>query len=124
MSNSKSIAGLVGPVLVATTVSEAINLRIFDSNITPVVYLNGVLLFLAGLSILRAHNLWTWRWPVLITLVGWIGIVGGLLRMFVPQAQQGVTDSVKYGSIIVLFLIGSLLTFKAYISRDNDNSLS
>ena len=56
------------------------------SNPAPVVliYLNGTLLFVAGLSIVRAHNQWKADWPVLVTLMGWFAIVGGLFRMFDP----------------------------------------
>lgn len=43
----------------ALTISEALNLHIWRVNIVPVTYLNGLLLFVAGLSIVRAHNRWT-----------------------------------------------------------------
>jgi hypothetical protein len=72
MTNSKHIAGLIGPTLVALAISEAINLHIWVNNIAPVTYLNGILLFVAGLSIVRVHNRWTGDWPVIITLVGWL----------------------------------------------------
>jgi hypothetical protein len=64
MTNSKQIAGLIGPTLIVLTISEAMNLHIWANNIAPVTYLNGLLLFVAGLSIVRVHNHWTIRWPV------------------------------------------------------------
>lgn len=63
MTDSRRIAGLVGPSLVALTLPEVWNVRTFVSQSAPVVYLNGGLLFVAGLSIVRSHNLWTRRWP-------------------------------------------------------------
>ena len=59
MTNSKQLAGLFGPTLMALTISEALNLHIWRVNIVPVTYLNGLILFVAGLSIVRAHNRWT-----------------------------------------------------------------
>jgi hypothetical protein len=48
MTNSKRIAGLVGPTLIALSVSEALNLRLLTAEIGPnlvhVIYLNGTLL--------------------------------------------------------------------------------
>ena len=123
MTNSKQIAGLVGPTLIAVTLSEAMNLHIFANNIAPVVYLNGTLLFVAGLSIVRAHNLWTYGWPVMVTLVGWIGILGGLFRMFAPEVHQGGQDIATYTVITVLFIIGGLLTLKAYSRKDSTTDL-
>jgi hypothetical protein len=119
MTNSRQIAGLVGPTLIAVAVTEYMNLEVFITSIGPAygphVYLNGTLLFVAGLAIVRSHNLWTRQWPVLITLLGWFLLVLGLLRMAAPIAAQQAaeTPTVLYGSLVGLLAIGILLTFKS-----------
>ena len=118
MTNSIRIAGLLGPTLVAIAVSEWINLPIMLSNPAPVVlvYLNGTLLFVAGLSIVRAHNRWNGGWPVLVTVMGWLAILGGLARMFAPafaQQHEQSTTAIR-ALLIVLLAIGIFLTFQAY----------
>jgi hypothetical protein len=122
MTNSRHIAGLIGPTLIALTTSEAMNLHIWATNIAPVTYLNGLLLFVAGLSIVRAHNRWTRSWPVLVTLTGWCVIFLGLFRMFAPEAQQGGENMPTYAVIIVLFTIGIILTFKTYGREDSNTA--
>jgi len=120
MPNSAYIAKLLGPALIGITVTEWMNLDIFTAAIGPSfathVYLNGTLLFIAGLAIVRAHNVWSRRWPVLITLVGWVAVVGGLSRMVAPvSAQQaGQSASVVYASLVALLAIGVVLTFNSY----------
>ena len=120
MPNSAYIAKLLGPALIGITVTERMNLDIFTAAIGPSfathVYLNGTLLFIAGLAIVRAHNVWSRRWPVLITLVGWVAVVGGLSRMVAPvSAQQaGQSASVVYASLVALLAIGVVLTFNSY----------
>jgi hypothetical protein len=91
-----------------------INFHIWAINIPPVTYLNGILLFLGGLSIVRVHNHWRGGWPVIVTLVGWFGIVGGLFRVFAPEAQQAAPGAPTYAVISVLCAFGIVLTFKAY----------
>jgi hypothetical protein len=124
MTNSAHIAKLLGPALIGITVTEWMNLDIFTAAMGPSfathVYLNGTLLFIAGLAIVRAHNEWSRRWPVLITLVGWAAIVGGLGRMAAPiSAQQaGQSASVVYASLVALLAIGIVLTIKAYGRSD------
>jgi hypothetical protein len=118
--DSTRIGGLLGPTLLAVSITEWMNLDVFTAAIGPSfgphVYLNGTLLFVAGLAIVRAHNYWTRRWPVLITLVGWMAMAGGLSRMIAPVSAQaaGQRPAVVYGSLIALLLIGSVLTFESY----------
>ena len=64
MASSKALAGLVGPTIVAMIVSEypLVQPHLYDTQIPPVVYLSGVLMFVAGLAIMRVHNLWALDW--------------------------------------------------------------
>lgn len=115
MMDSRRLARLIGPTLIALGASEAINYRIWKSNIAPLIYLNGQLLFVAGLSIVQVHNRWTRSWPVMITLAGWVGILGGLFRMFAPEVQR--TRQNAPTTIITASLAGAsgiFLTIKAY----------
>jgi hypothetical protein len=115
MTNSKNIAGLVGPSLIAITIPELFNTHIWASSAYE-VYLNGSLLFVAGLAIVRAHNYWTTSWPVVITFVGWFLMLGGLFRMFAPEMQLEGAKNIALVIAITIFLllIGIFLTFKAY----------
>jgi uncharacterized YccA/Bax inhibitor family protein len=114
MMNSKEISKLVGPTLTVMTISEIINFRIWATNIPPVTYLNGMISFVAGISILRIHNRWERSWPVLITLMGWFGIALGSLRIFFPEAKQAADNAYVYIMIALLGLVGFFLTFKGY----------
>ena len=124
MAESKQLAGLVGPTLIALSLSEALNLDIWTAvpvqALAPVIYLNGTVLFVAGLAIVRAHNRWVLGWPVLVTLVGWIVMLGGLLRMFDPLSGQlpEQKPAAVYAVFAAIFVVGSVLTFKAYHRED------
>lgn len=45
------------------------------------VFVSGILLFGAGLAIVRIHNRWTNGWPMLVTVLGWLFVLGGLARI-------------------------------------------
>jgi len=122
MTDSKRIAGLIGPTVIALTLSEAMNFHIWSTNIAPVTYLNGTILFVVGLAIVRAHNRWIRGWPVLVTLTGWFAILGGLFRMFAPDAPQAPQNAISYAGLIVLLTVGIVLTFQAYRRNDSPNA--
>jgi hypothetical protein len=123
MTDSKNIARLIGPTMIAIGISEALTFHIWTTNIAPLIYLNGVLLFVAGLSIVRVHNRWTRGWPVIVTLVGWVAIFGGLFRMFAPEVQQAGQNAPTVILIEILVgAIGLFLTFKAYFGREENTT--
>jgi hypothetical protein len=78
------------------------------------IFVSGILLFVAGLAIVRAHNIWTGGWPVLVTVLGWLTVLGGLLRMLFPTQLAAMVARVDQSSgwIIVgagILLVGSRL---------------
>jgi len=121
--NSKRIAGLAGPALVAMLVSESplVQPHLYDSQIPPVVYLSGTLMFVAGLAIVRAHNSWVRDWTMLVTLSGWFFLLLGLVRMFAAGLYQRRSAETSQTAFMVgegvLLVFALIMTFKAY-SRD------
>lgn len=121
MADSKRIAAIVGPTIVAMTAAEfpLVQPHLYDAQIPPVVYLSGVLMFVAGLAIVRAHNHWARDWTVMVTLSGWFGLLLGLFRMFAAgQYQRGSANTSATTFMIlegVLLLGGLVMTYKAYV---------
>ena len=121
MTNSKRLAGLLGPTLVVMTISEMLNPHIWDTVLPTQTYLAGSLWFVAGLSIIRIHNHWAINWSVLVTVIGWFALLGGLGRMFFPETvQQGSHHATIVIALqIVLLIIGIFLTFRAFSRSEN-----
>jgi len=120
MTDSRRIAVLLGPTLIALAVSEAMNLRVMAEHPASagLVYLNGTLLFVAGVAIVQVHNRWTRGWPVLVTGMGWFAVLAGLMRMIAPQSTTSGAAWV-YGLLLVLLVIGIVLTFTGYARRES-----
>ena len=118
LKKSKSIARIVGPTLIVMVASElkVWNPNLYDSQIVPLVYLSGVLMFIAGISIVQTHNIWIIGWQTCITIIGWFTLLLGLLRMFFPQVYktQFKNDSSALAVEMLLIFIGVFLTLKAY----------
>lgn len=121
MTDSRRLAGLVGPTLVAVILSEhpLVQPHLYDAQIPPVVYLSGVLIFVAGLAIVRVHNQWRLNWTVLVTLTGWLGLVVGLVRMFGASAYQQAAAGTAPATLMILegavLLAGLVMTVRAYV---------
>lgn len=125
MEKSKSIAGIVGPTLIVMVLSELKiwNPTLYKTQIAPLVYLLGVLLFIAGISIVRRHNIWVLGWQMSLTIIGWLAILLGLIRMFFPHVYKTQFKNNDSALIIevLLILLGIYLTYQAYWTRRTTN---
>jgi hypothetical protein len=81
----------------------------------------GYAAFVPGLAIVYFHNRWTGGWPVLITVMGWLSLVVGFLRIVFPTQLAALATTIApsatgfFPVIAVIFLlIGGFLSFKAY----------
>src|SRR5262249_9789888 len=126
MAHSKTIAALMGPLLAAMGVAMLINRNLFPTIVGEVahnyalIFLSGILTLLAGLAIVRVHNVWSGGWRVVITVLGWLAVVSGLVRLWLPQgaapmaeAFSGSATSLAIGGLVLLVL-GAFLSYKAY----------
>lgn len=113
---SIQIASILGPVLMIVTASEYLNFRIWKDVDPTVVSLNGLILLICGLAMVRFHNFWDLNWTLVITIMGWLIFLAGVFRSFFPTAKQASENTATKIFVIFLFLIGGFLTFKGYFS--------
>jgi len=124
---SKTIAALLGPTLIASAMSIFINLRAWPNLVDQafhnpaLVFVSGYPLFVAGLAIVYFHNRWAAGWPVFVTALGWLAVLGGLSRILFPSGLAGIamravhTTGVMPVAAIIVLLLGGFLSFKAYL---------
>jgi uncharacterized membrane protein HdeD (DUF308 family) len=98
--------------------SPLVQPHLYDKQIPPVVYLSGVIMFFAGLTIVRVHNVWARNWAVLVTLVGWFLLLLGLIRMFAAsqyrQATAGTSSTVVIVLEALLLVVALVITYMGY----------
>jgi len=126
MSTSKLIAGLMGPTLVALAAALVLNLGAIPvlveavSHDPALVLVSGVVTFVAGLAVVRSHNRWAADWTVLVTILGWLALLGGLVRMLFPVklAQMAAGFTGHQGAVMaeaaVFLVLGAFLSVKGY----------
>ena len=90
MSTSVFLARLIGPVMLVIGLAVFANQRAFRDLAEEflasraLLFLSGLLIMPAGLAIVLTHNIWAADGRVMITLFGWVNVVGGALRLVAP----------------------------------------
>jgi hypothetical protein len=127
MATSVFLAKLIGPVLLVASIGLFLNMAGYGAmaqeflRSPALIYLAGILTMTAGLAIVLAHNVWVANWPVLITILGWLGVIGGAARIALPEQTRKVGDTMlrndrtlQIGGAVWL-AIGALLCFFGYV---------
>ena len=83
------IARLIGPAFVAVGLGVLANGPFYTALILEAVhsptliYFSGLMALVPGLAILNVHRSWS-GWPVIITIIGWLMVIGGVIRLVLP----------------------------------------
>jgi hypothetical protein len=92
----------------------------------PVAYVFGLLVVAVGLAIILTHNVWSGgTLPVIVTLIGWLTLIKGLLFLFLPPpAAVGIVlwgpayERFFYLDVAVAFVLGAYLTYAGFRVSD------
>jgi hypothetical protein len=120
------IARLAGPILVTIGIGVLLNLQHYIALIGEAVrspmqiYVAGLLALAGGLAILNAYRAWTADWRVVVTVLGWLMVIGGLFRIVLPRLTAGLATAIYSGSVamtvvgVIVLIVGGYLSFEGY----------
>jgi hypothetical protein len=127
MQRSRYLAKLIGPVMIAIGLSVLLNSGAFRTlaeqflHSYALIFLAGVLTLVAGLALVLAHNLWVGDWRVIITILGWLCVIGGVIRVVFPQQVEAIGvllfqyPATPIAAGTFMLVIGATLSYFGYV---------
>ena len=128
MQTSIFLARLLGPLLLLTGAGIVLNPKSFRTiagevvRSVTLVYLFGFMDLAAGLAIVLTHNVWVASWRVLITLIGWLLLIRGAVRIVAPEIVMGYAAKVIHNKQVipsagaVVGVLGLVLCYFGYVA--------
>jgi hypothetical protein len=128
MPSAVVIARIVGPLFVAIAAGLLLNRAFYAAAIAEAVrsptliYLSGIASLVAGLAILNAHRAWSADWRVVVTVLGWLMVIGGVMRIVLPRVTASIATTLYSGSAamvivgVIVLVLGGFLSFAGYWS--------
>jgi len=127
------LSRLIGLYCILVAISMTVRKQSIIETITallhnaPLMFLVGILTLVAGLAMILAHNVWSGGLStVVVTIVGWITLIKGLLLLFLPQEVEAdlVLYKLHYAQYFYVFMgislvIGIYLTYDGFVSRSH-----
>ena len=126
MPTSIFLARLIGPILVVVAISLLVNRKSLDAlaqellRSHALIYLLGFIDLAVGLAIVLTHNVWVADWRLIITLLGWLLIVRGAVRILITDrvmkfgAKMLKNRNAVVGSLAVTIVLGLVLSYFGY----------
>ncbi len=127
METSVLLAKIIGPLLFIVGLGLLINMEHYrrmmtDFGASPLsIYMAGTTALLLGLLIVTFHNVWEPQWPVIITILGWLTLIKGVIRVVAPKFVQHRAEHYARNttavttSALILLVLGSVLIFFGYL---------
>jgi len=84
------------------------------------LFLSAILALILGIILVLIHNIWVMDWRIVITLLAWLTLLKGLVRLYLPLPSQKMArrfESKKSYLVIgaVTFIIGLFLLYHGFI---------
>ena len=130
MNTSRSLARLMGPILLVIGIGMAFGLMMEGAGYSSVlkefianralIFLTGILTLLAGVAIINVHNVWVPDWRVIVTVLGWLLVLRGIMLLVFPLTVQVFGDRVAMSQAGVTagaaltFVLGAILCIMGY----------
>jgi hypothetical protein len=124
------LAKLIGIYCILVAIPMALNKGATLAMVTalvndaPALYVFGLTIVAAGLAIILSHNAWSGgALPVIVTLVGWLTLLKGLLFLLLPPpAAVGIEiwgntyQHYYYLDVALALILGAYLTYGGFKS--------
>ena len=130
MTTSRYIARLMGPVMLIIGIGMIMGTLTEGEGYSSLmkefigsralIFITGVLALLPGLAVVNAHNLWVLDWRLIVTILGWLLILRGIMNLVFPATVQTLGDRMIASHAGVLagaaftIVIGAILSVMGY----------
>lgn len=125
MGLSIFLAKLIGLYLLIVAAIWIFRKDQFDKSIRDIassrglIVLSGVMSLLSGLAIAIGHSIWQFSWIGLITLLGYLMIIQGVVRLIFPEKLQThmleIMDKGYWAFIAIMIILGGFLTYSGFV---------
>ena len=125
METSTLIAKIIGLIYLSFGVGILLNGNYYKKEIpkllenTAYLIFGGFMAIIFGVLIIENHNYWVKNWSVLITIIGWIALIKGIVLLAFPTVismYKSFFNNVNFYAIlgVLVLMFGLFFTYFGY----------
>jgi uncharacterized membrane protein HdeD (DUF308 family) len=127
-ATTRILARIAGPFVAASGLAVAVRrdavVGIVDGleHDPALVFVLGIFTLLIGVILLVFHNRWGSPVQAVLSLLGWLSVIRGLVLLFVPDlvlalARPAVSPGPAVAAGLITLLIGLWLSYEGYVRK-------
>jgi hypothetical protein len=122
MEISYLLARVLGILFIVIAGAMLINQKFYmivwqDVSKHPILLvISGFISLICGLLIINVHNIWIANWRGLITLFGWMFVIGGACRLIIPEIILKIWQKMMACRYTISIIAGIMLLIGIYLS--------
>ena len=125
METSIIIAKIIGIIYLSFGLGIIINPKLYQKLLQQLLIdpsiriLGGIMAIIIGFLILEYHNFWEANWTIVISIIGWIALIKGILLLTFPKfitIVKPIFDNEKSLRVLAIFvmLIGIVFAYLGF----------
>lgn len=85
-----------------------------------VLYMGGIMALVVGVLLVIFHNTWTKDWSVIITIIGWMALIKGVVILILPKAMISLARSILQSNAfmkieaVIAIVVGVLFAYLGF----------
>jgi hypothetical protein len=124
MELSILIAQIISVIYIASGFAVLIGQLNFNNfakdfkNSPALTFIAGSIGVIIGMVLVHYHNNWVNNWTILITVISWIFLIGGVLVIVVPKSLLLLSESFKHSRLwgIVMIFFGLIFGYFGFLN--------
>jgi uncharacterized membrane protein len=79
----------------------------------------GIVSLVIGLAMILSYNVWAQSWQVVITIIGWLALLKGLVLLFLPEYMKKWVKKLENRqwlpvALVIMVFIGLVITYLGF----------
>ena len=123
MELSILIAKIISVIYISTGIAVLIGTINFNDIVKDfekspaLIFVSGCVGIIAGIILIKYHNIWVKNWTVLITIISWFMLIGGAIVVIIPKSLSCYKDIFKRSRLwgICMIIFGMFIAYFGFI---------
>ena len=117
MELSILIAKIISIIYISAGIGVLIGTINFNNIITDLknsaalTYIAGSIGIILGMILIEYHNIWVKNWTILITIISWLFLIGGVTIVIIPKSLSIGKDLLLNHRLVGIFMIAFGIVF-------------